>query len=126
LEFGEVFELDLVAEEVGVVALVWRGGGGGVEEDMLSRERGEVICIEVDSSAGEEEGGVDEMLTSVAWAGVLCVVGVLRGFVGFGVLLEAVEEDLVADLGWDAAVVEWGGFLEIHLKLAFMNWELLI
>jgi hypothetical protein len=98
LEFGEVLELDLEAEGVGVVALMWWCGGGGVEEDMLSCERGEVICSEVDSPTSEEEGDVDEVFAGVAWAGVLCVVGVLGRFVGFSVLLKAVKEDLVAYL----------------------------
>ena len=98
LEFGEVLELDLEAEGVWVVALTWWCGGGGVEEDMLSCERGEVICSEVDSPTSEEEGDVDEVFAGVAWAGVLFVVGVLGRFVGFSVLLKAVKEDLVAYL----------------------------
>ena len=98
LEFGEVLELDLEAEGVGVVALMWWCGGGGVEEDMLSCERGEVICSEVDSPTSVEEGDVDEVFAGVAWAGVLFVVGVLGRFVGFSVLLKAVKEDLVAYL----------------------------
>jgi hypothetical protein len=49
---GEVLELYFVAKYVGEVRLMGRRGGSGVEEDVVSCERGEVVGFEVDSSTG--------------------------------------------------------------------------
>ena len=53
-------------------------------------------------------------MPSVTWARVVRGYGILGLSIRFGVFRHGVLEDLVADLGWNGAVVEGRGGLRIH------------
>lgn len=86
----------------------------------------EVVGFEVDSSTGEEERDVNFSFANVPWSCIFRVKGPDGRAIGFGEFLDRVEEDLIPNFSWDGAIVERRVLLGIDVKLAIMNWEVLL
>lgn len=127
LEVVEVIKLGLVTE--GLVHVVVMGGRscqGAVEEVMFFCGDWEMVSFEVYFSAGEEERDVDFSFASIPRACVLRVQGPDGRIIGFGELLNGVEEYLISNLSRNCAIVERRVLLGIDLKLAFKDWKMFL
>jgi hypothetical protein len=90
-------------------------------EYVLRELRREVVCLEVDAAASQEEGDIDGSGAGVAWAVYRRRVFTRR--VRRCVLCENSSEDGIADFWWDEAIVERGRCLWIRGDGASMEWE---
>ena len=102
---GEEIEVSAFLFASPVVIAFVRWWPARMPEDVFFVLGGKVVGLEVGLTGCQQEGYGYCSLAGVAWSGVVCVFGVLRIFVGLGVLSQSILEDLVADLWREASVV---------------------